>query len=439
MFTDIGLIPIIFFAALAWGANESWAMALISLAAIGLLFIRFIVDAWRGRVQLGRFWSFAPFVLLVFYVGLQRLIKTRTGSLPHTIYDNSTALYMLLLSACVCLMLLVATGLRTRTRAKMLICCVLALGVFEAVYGLVQYLGGYNFVWDYPVAAGVAHGTFINRNHYALLLNLSMCLGVGFLYYRSLHILRGQNLTFRRVISAPGSAKLAWIMLWPALMGLALIFSMSRMGILALVGCICVMIVSGRFSQETKRTKILGAILICIILGMAAYAGLDAVLVRYEDITQAVNLEKDRIPIWRDAWKMVPGRLIFGDGLGTFQWLFPAYERMEPDTPAKYAHNDYLQALIEIGIIGLALALWAFAASWRAAVRNVRRAKDPLVRGIGLASLGALTAIALQEITDFSLYIPGVAVLTAILLGLNFRAETLGIAGEENSGDRQQI
>jgi len=199
------------------------------------------------------------------------------------------------------------------------------------------------------------------------------------------------------------------------------------------------MIVSGKFSEETKRTKILGAALICIILGMAAYAGLDAVLVRYENITQAVNLEKDRIPIWRDAWKMVPGRLIFGDGLGTFQWLFPAYERIEPDTPAKYAHNDYLQALIEIGIAGLILAIWAFAAAWRAAVRNVKRSKDPLARGIGLASLGALTAIGLQEITDFSLYIPGVAVLTAILLGLNFRAEMLGIAGEENSGDRQQI
>jgi putative inorganic carbon (hco3(-)) transporter len=439
MVTDIGLILIMFFAALAWGANEPWAIGLISFAAIGLFFIRLILDAWRGKVQLGRFWSFAPFFLLVIYVGLQRLIKIRSGSLPHTIYDNSTALYMLLLSACVCLMLLVATGFRTRTRAKILISCVLALGVFEAIYGLVQYLGGYSFVWDYPVTEDIARGTLINRNHYALLLNLSICTGVGFLFYRSLHILRGQNLTFRRVISAPGSAKLAWIMLWIALMGFALVFSMSRMGIFALVACICVMIVSGKFSEQAKRTKILGVALICIILGMAAYAGLDAVLVRYENITQAVNLEKDRIPIWRDAWKMVPGRLIFGDGLGTFQWLFPAYETMEPDTPAKYAHNDYLQALIEIGVVGLALVLWAFAASWRVAVRNIRRAKDPLVRGVGLASLGALTAIALQEITDFSLYIPGVAVLTAILLGLNFRAETLGIAGEENSGDRQQI
>jgi O-antigen ligase len=210
------------------------------------------------------------------------------------------------------------------------------------------------------------------------------------------------------------------------------------MGILALLGCICAMIVSGKLSEETKRAKILGIALLCIILGLAAFTGLDAVLARYESLTQAGYLEKDRLPIWQDAWKMVQGRLIFGEGLGTFQWLFPAYERVEPDIPAKYAHNDYLQALTEIGVVGLILILWILIVCWRAAIRNFSKSKDPLVRGIGLASIGALTAILLQEVTDFSLYIPGVAVLAAILTGLNFRAETLRIIGEENYGDRHQ-
>jgi O-antigen ligase len=80
---------------------------------------------------------------------------------------------------------------------------------------------------------------------------------------------------------------------------------------------------------------------------------------------QAGFWEKDRISIWRDAWRIIHGRLIFDEGLGTFQWLFPAYEKMDPNTPARYAHNDYIQALVETGIM---------------------------------------------EITDFSLYIPGVAV-----------------------------
>ena len=48
-----------------------------------------------------------------------------------------------------------------------------------------------------------------------------------------------------------------------------------------------------------------------------------------------------------------------------------------------------------------------------------------MVRGIGLATMGMLTATALQEITDFSLYIPGVAVLFAVLIGLNLRASVM--------------
>jgi O-antigen ligase len=126
--------------------------------------------------------------------------------------------------------------------------------------------------------------------------------------------------------------------------------------------------------------------------------------------------------MWQDAWKMIQKQPVFGQGLGTFRWTYPAYESTEPDTPADYAHSDYIQVLAETGVVGLCLLLWAFGAAWRVAIKNLRHAQDPLVRGIGLGTIGALTAIALQEITDFGLYMPGVAVTAAVLVGLNLRA-----------------
>jgi O-antigen ligase len=99
---------------------------------------------------------------------------------------------------------------------------------------------------------------------------------------------------------------------------------------------------------------------------------------------------------------------------------------VKPDTPARYAHSDYLQALAEVGVVGLILLVWAFGATWRTAVRNIRNTQDPLVRGIGLGTVGALTAIALQEISDFGLYIPGVAMTAVFLIGINIRASALG-------------
>jgi len=134
---------------------------------------------------------------------------------------------------------------------------------------------------------------------------------------------------------------------------------------------------------------------------------------------------------------MLQGHSLFGQGLGTFQWTFPAYEQLDPDIPAKYAHNDYLQALAEVGWAGIILLAWAFIAFWRVAAQNLRRSADPLARGVGVATMGILVASALQEITDFSLYIPGVAVLFFVLLGLNLRAGTIGTNDEVKFSDRQ--
>lgn len=437
MLFDLAVIGIFCYAALAWGSNEPWAMALVSMATLAVLAGKTIWDCWRGKVQLLAAWAFVPLLLFLGHVGLQRLrpataLHQGSVSPPLTLEPHSTGLYLLLAASYVALIFLVAHGFRSRGQVKRLIWFVVALGVFEAFYGLFQYLGDNNYIWWYAKTAylGLATGTLINRNHYAFLLNLSICCGFGYLYYRSVRLLRGQNLSVRSVLAAPGSAQLAWLILWLGLMGLALVFSMSRMGIVAMLAGIGVMIVCATVSEHSKRTRIMGLALLSLIIGLAVYAGIDAVLARFELITQSGYLENDRLPIWRQAWSMAQGHTTFGQGLGTFQWSFPAYEDFEPDTPAQYAHNDYLQALTEVGWVGLLLIAAAFAASWRTAMRNLVRSSDPLVRGIGLATLGVLTVAVVQEITDFSLYIPGVAALFAVLLGLNFRAAVLRREGE---------
>jgi hypothetical protein len=53
-------------------------------------------------------------------------------------------------------------------------------------------------------------------------------------------------------------------------------------------------------------------------------------------------------------------------------------------------------------------------------MRNLK-ALDPLVRGMGLATLGALTATAIQDITDYSLFTPGIAAMLVGIVALNER------------------
>jgi len=411
LFFDLAVVGLMFFAPLAWGSNENWAMGLISAGGIGLLALRLMVDAWKREVRIPRAWIYAPLLLFLAFSALQ-----------HSVENNSTTKYLLLAASYVSIVLLVHMGFRSRFEVKLLIISIFILGVFEGLYGLVQYFGQSDYIWDFRKTAilGVASGTLINRNHYALLMNLCICAGFGFLFYISLQLLRGQPLSLRMLLTDRGIDKLGWIFLLLTMMGLALIFSMSRMGIAAMFFSLGTMMVAGQAARR-KRASALALALFVATCGIAAYAGLDLVLARFE----RTNLDTDRLPLWEDAWKMIRQHPVTGQGLGTFQWTYPAYETVDPDSPALYAHNDYLQALAEVGIIGLVLLLAALVLAYRTALGNLFRSEDSLARGIGMGTLGALTAIALQETTDFGLYIPGVAILAAVLVGLNLRAKRL--------------
>ncbi len=421
MLTDVLVIIIAYFAVFAWGSNEMWAMGLIVFSILSVLAIRLISDAWRGSIKINQAWFYFPMLILLVYVGY--------GLCARSEVRHSTMIYFCLAISYISVIYLTANGFRTRNRVKALLMSVLFLGAFEAVYGLIQYLGDYDYIWQFNRQhyRELATGTLINHNHYALLVNLCICTGIGYLYYRSSRLLEGYKLSWKLVLTAPNAAKLLWVAFWLAVMGLGVVFSMSRMGIVAMIACLGVMAMASKTAESGKRTIAIGLLMIFAVLGMATYIGIDAVLVRYENISLEREANQDRVALWRDAWKMIKEHPVLGQGLGTFQWIYPAYESIRPDTPAKYAHNNYLQVLAELGIVGLAVFIWIFVAVWRVAVKNLRNEQDPLARGVGLGTIGAMTAIALQEITDFGLYIPGVALMAAVLIGLNLRAQTLAV------------
>ncbi|MBZ5584596.1 MAG: Gfo/Idh/MocA family oxidoreductase [Acidobacteriia bacterium] len=82
------------------------------------------------------------------------------------------------------------------------------------------------------------------------------------------------------------------------------------------------------------------------------------------------------------------------------------------------AFTDYLQLLLELGAIGFALAVLLGWCVVRQAVRALAMKPAGDNRYMGLASMGALTAISIHSFTDFNLYIPANAMLLAWIAGL---------------------
>lgn len=90
----------------------------------------------------------------------------------------------------------------------------------------------------------------------------------------------------------------------------------------------------------------------------------------------------ERLAIWRDTLAIVKDHPVAGTGLGTFEQVYPRYKSWEGLRTANFAHNEWLQALAETGLVGgliLALLLAGL----------LRR-----IRGAGPAAAGPASALA---------------------------------------------
>jgi len=89
-----------------------------------------------------------------------------------------------------------------------------------------------------------------------------------------------------------------------------------------------------------------------------------------------------------------------------------------------FAHNDYLQLLAELGLVGFAIGAALALSVVRIALRGALKCADPQARYFAVACIGALFAIGLHSLADFNLYIPANAMLLAWIAGMTVAVES---------------
>jgi O-antigen ligase len=95
-----------------------------------------------------------------------------------------------------------------------------------------------------------------------------------------------------------------------------------------------------------------------------------------------------RLELWREAWGMFTSNPVTGVGFDVIYANGLKYG-------FKDTHNIYLKVLAEQGLIGMGLFLSLLFTAFASGVRLFRRARDPLLQGVGLgfaaATVGAMT------------------------------------------------
>ena len=304
-------------------------------------------------------------------------------------------------------------------QTRFLIGALILLGAFEAFYGLAQSVGGFDYIGDYFRGSGrVATGTLINRNHFAALLNLVLPMALGLLF---------ANQAAKRSQRARRSESLAktWIVLLGcSVMGVAVLMSQSRGGTISLLMTLLFM----AFLLSLTRRRISGrglsgaaaGVLIFLVLGMGMAFGLEALLERFGRLEENLS----RVELYDNTLDMIGKEWILGVGPGMYRWRFPMYQTVDTDRLYDHAHNDYLESAAEWGVlwalIGWGAVFWRFYRSAACAL-SVR---DPWRQGLAMGCAGALFSILTHSLVDFSLQIPSILMVFAVILALSWAVDT---------------
>jgi len=138
--------------------------------------------------------------------------------------------------------------------------------------------------------------------------------------------------------------------------------------------------------------------------------------VRDVKVTDANFAVVERMAHWQAGWQMWAEHPWRGVGVGNYEPIYPAYYIPPWKEPLGHAHNTYLNAAAETGLIGLLayLALWG-AAFWQA-VQAIRRTSG-WDRAVAIGVLGVLTHLSVHNFFD-NLFVHNMYAHIAILLAL---------------------
>ena len=453
----IGFLALIFWLPLPLGSNLPWAWSLAAGWSFGLM------GVWLWRFNTGRapvtnaFMAAWPVFLLLSLavawsalqvvslpLSLLQLISPETARLydaaqtggrgtisvdPHG--TANAVLRNLMYLTIFALTLLLTTGHR---RLTALAYTIIFAGLFQAMFGALMTLSGMEYGFFVPKEhyIGVATGTFVNRNHMAGWLEMSLAVGIGMML-AGISPSAGVNWRSRsrHVVNILLGAKVR-LRIYLAVMVVALILTHSRMGNVAFFASLGI---TGFLALVLFRERRRGVVILLVSLLVVdlfivgAWFGADQVV---ERISRTNMVTEHRDEVVRHSLSMWRDHLIVGTGAGSYYTAFPRYRKADVELYFNHAHNDYLEYGTEYGLVGFSLLAMAVLWSLMRALMVQRRRHNSMSRGMGFAATMGIVALLIHSTVDFNLQIPANIALFTILLALCW------IAGEQVTHHRQK-
>jgi O-antigen ligase len=284
------------------------------------------------------------------------------------------------------------------------------------------------FYFDLQVG-GVVIGSFANRNHLANYLVLQ----IPIYFYFFFSLMQSDNDSkLPKYIGSHRQIVILLLLFLGFSLILILLTTMSRGGLIS--GFIALgvsigiyLIVLGKSASHKQRYVYFALFIVFISLALLT-TGLDGIQSRLGErfLTDAEVRNAIAHATLTAASQFWP----WGSGLGSFEAVFPRFQSAISIGYIEYAHNDYAQLLMELGLVGVIL-MAAFAILLIHQVLNVvrvYRAEQRLPKVVVMQCFCGvgLLAFLFHSWVEFNMHIPALAITAAFLSGVflrNFSSE----------------
>jgi O-antigen ligase len=459
------LAALIVWAPIPLGSNRPWAWAILEIGIFGagLLWLAGYARretvlgavpraAWPALLLLLLWLAYLVVQWLPMPAALVRLLSPQAAALHAgadylrpdrlvTLSLDPHASVVFCLKSCAYALAFALTLLLVNGRRRLVWLCgaIVASGMLQALYGSYMHLARIDLeVLGMPIShAAQASGSYVNRNHLAGLLEMSLAVGIGLMIAQLEDHPRRSWRAFLRdtaMLLLSGKAMLRLILV---IMVVALVMTRSRMGNTAFFASLLVAGALGlALSRHAPRgTVILIASLIIVdVAVIGTWFGVERTVQRIAETSmQSVEARGDASSY---AVKIFDDYPVFGTGGGTFYTAFTRYRGYDIYPYFDHVHNDYLQFLTETGAVGIALmGLFVLGALACAVLAQARR-HDPLARGVAFGVAMGVIALGIHSAVDFNLQIPANAFVFAILLALGWTSLYLNRAPQKSKSQR---
>jgi O-antigen ligase len=145
------------------------------------------------------------------------------------------------------------------------------------------------------------------------------------------------------------------------------------------------------------------------------WLGVGPALDRFATYRKLEVTEQRRTELFHDTWRIFIDHPTLGTGFGTFQGVFPRYETLYDGNVVFHAHNDYLEALAETGLVGGILCATFLILLFHGAWKRLRAATNSLDLAFHIGALAACSGLLAHGLVDFNFHIPSNALLFLLL------------------------